>query len=249
MATQSRIVTILELMASEGPTLTPEQLMQRLRVSRATVFRDLQPLVRSGLIQRIGTHGYTLGPRIVELDRQIRIHDPLLVAAGELPSDLVRRTGGSVLICRRHGHSVMCIQEYAGHLARHPLSYQRGRAMPLYRGATSKIVLANLKAAEIEELIRDDPAGLAAAGLGQTAADIRQQLKAWHEAGHVITHSDVDADMTGMAVPILLGQQLLGSLSLVLPTANAPLVTQQRAITLLKSTSRRIEARLMHDAT
>lgn len=244
MSGQDRIVRILEILGAEGHSVTPESLMRALGVSRATIFRDLQPLVRAGLVERLDPVGYSLGPRIVALDRQIRLHDPLLQAAGELPAELVRQTRGSVLICRLHGRSVMCIDAREGALGEHPLSYQRGRAMPLYRGATSQVILACLEAAQIEAMLREDQAAWIAAGLPATLEDALGLFQAWRQAGCVVSHGAIDAGMTGLAVPILLGPRVLGSLSVVLPTDKAGPVDQQRSINLLRSAARRIEARL-----
>lgn len=244
MSGQDRIVRILEILGAEGQSVTPESLMRELGVSRATVFRDLQPLVRAGLVERLDPAGYSLGPRIVALDRQIRLHDPLLQAAGELPAELVRQTRGSVLICRLHGRSVMCIDAREGSLGEHPLSYQRGRAMPLYRGATSLAILACLDASQIQQMLREDRAAWMAAGLPDTLDAALERLQAWRQEGGVVSHGAIDPGMTGLAVPILLGPRVLGSLSVVLPTAKAGPVEQQRSLNLLKSAARRIEARL-----
>ncbi len=238
------MVRILELLAADGPNVTPEALMQQLGVSRATIFRDLQPLVRAGLVERLAPHGYSLGPRIVEFDRQIRLRDPLLQAAGELPAELAHKTQGTVLICRVHGRSVMCIDAREGPLSSQPLSYQRGRAMPLYRGATSRVILAHLPAAQIAQILEDDLHDWRAAGLPASVDKALAQMEAWRQAGHVVSHGEIDAGVTGMAVAIVLGQRVLGSLSVVLPTAHAGPVNQGRALSLLKGAARRIEARL-----
>jgi DNA-binding IclR family transcriptional regulator len=125
------------------------------------------------MLERVADRGYVLGPMVVELDRQIRLADPLLEAADELPGKLAEQTGGTVLLCRFHGSKVMCIHQVKGRNPALSVSYERGRAMPLYRGATSKIILAYLPAA----------AAQAALGLRTQDAGGRRPARRLHAAG------------------------------------------------------------------
>jgi DNA-binding IclR family transcriptional regulator len=158
-------VRILGLFSLERPVITPEWLMQELAVSRASVYRDLGQLAAAGMLERVADRGYVLGPMVVELDRQIRLADPLLQAADELPGKLAEQTGGTVLLCRFHGSKVMCLHQVKGRNPALSVSYERGRAMPLYRGATSKIILAYLPAAQLKQLWASERKTLVAAGL------------------------------------------------------------------------------------
>ncbi|MBL0419653.1 HTH domain-containing protein [Ramlibacter sp. AW1] len=243
MTERHRMLRILEAFSLEQPIVTPAALMAHLGASRATIYRDLQQLAAAGLIERVDTRGYALGPRIVELDRQIRLADPLLQAAGELPAVLARDTNGIVLLCRLHDNKVMCILEVTEPDAPIQSSYQRGRAMPLYRGATSKAILAQLSRVQLGELVANDSRALDDAGLPHSADDLYEALAPLREQGHVVTREEVDSAVMGLAVPLLSGRRLLGSLSVVIPSP-ASLATEARALTLLKSASRRIEARI-----
>ena len=143
MPSTHRILRVLNAFTPQRAEISPEWLMADLGASRASIYRDLQQLSRVGLIERVSERGYSLGPKIVELDRQIRHSDPLLRSAAEIPEQLARTTGGRVLICRLHDDKVLCIQDTSGQHAPCAVSYERGKAMPLYKGATSKIILRN----------------------------------------------------------------------------------------------------------
>lgn len=243
----SRALQILGLFTVEQPVLSVEWLVGHLGVSRASVYRDIQDLVLAGLLEKVDARGYALGARIVELDRQIRLGDPLLHAAGPLPQQLARESGGTVLLCRLHARTVLCILEVTGSAPGLTVSYERGRAMPLYRGATSKILLAHLPAARLRQLIEVDADAMREAHLPLTMAALQEALAPMRAQGHVVTHGEVDADAVGVAVPILDNTRLLGSLSVVLPAPGFTPTTEQRALALLKSCARRIEARLETD--
>lgn len=243
----SRALQVLGLFTVERPVLSVEWLVERLGVSRASVYRDIQDLVLAGLLEKVDARGYALGARIVELDRQIRLGDPLLHAAGPLPQQLARESGGTVLLCRLHARTVLCILEVTGSAPGLTVSYERGRAMPLYRGATSKILLAHLPPARLRQLLELDAEAMAAARLPLNLPDLQNALAPLRTQGHVITRGEVDANAVGLAAPLLDNTRLLGSLSVVLPATRFTRTTEQRVLSMLKSCTRRIEARLEND--
>ena len=54
---------------------------------------------------------YSLGPRIIEMDLQIRLTDPLLMASHGVLEGLVEEIGHSALLCTAFDDSVLCIAE------------------------------------------------------------------------------------------------------------------------------------------
>lgn len=92
MANVNRVLRILGMFDLSRPVITPEWLVEQLGVSRASVYRDLGQLASAGMLERVPDRGYVLGPMVVELDRQIRLADPLLQAAEELLGRLAEET-------------------------------------------------------------------------------------------------------------------------------------------------------------
>lgn len=244
MTQPHRLLRILEAFAEHHDSLTPEQLMALLDASRASIYRDLQQLVQAGLVERIEGRTYTLGPRIVELDRRIRQADPLLHASHDLLPELARHTGGTVLLCRWHLDRVLCIQQATPPEAASASSYERGRAMPLYRGATSRAILVNLPVRRLQELLRRDRAALVEAGLPTEIDALARHLSRERDAGHVISRGEVDPGVVGLAVALRQGERLLGSLSVVLPEATLTGLLEKAALVELQRCARRIEGRL-----
>jgi DNA-binding IclR family transcriptional regulator len=247
MPNTHRILRVLNAFTPERSEISPEWLMAELGASRASIYRDLQQLSRVGLIERVSDRGYSLGPKIVELDRQIRQSDPLLRSAAEIPEQLARATGGTVLICRLHDDKVLCIQDTPGPHAPSTVSYERGRAMPLYRGATSKIILAHLSAKKVTDLFVKEQAAMRAAGLANSLDELHALLKQWRSEGSVTTEADIDPHTVGSAVALLHGKQVLGSLSVVLPNTAITPEKHIRNLRELRSAARRIEARMAAD--
>lgn len=236
-----RILTLFDL---DRAVLSPDWLMEQLGASRASVYRDLKQLTQAGLIERVDDRGFVLGSRIVELDRQIRLADPLLKAAGDLPNQLAKETNGTVLLCRLHINTVLCILNVSCLQQDTPISYERGRAMPLYRGATSKVILSQLPLVQLRDLIQHDHASITKSGLPNKAEELYESLAPLREQGYVVTKGEVDSQAVGFAVALLSGKRLLGSLSVVLPISQLTSTVHTRTLSLLQSTARRIEARL-----
>ena len=247
MASHNRMLSILGLFSLARPVITPEWLVTELAVSRASVYRDLGQLAGAGLLERVPGRGYVLGSRVVELDRQIRLGDPLIQAAGELLERLADESGGAVLLCRFHGNRVLCIEQATSSKARLPvlsISYERGRAMPLYRGATSKIILACLPHTQLKTLWALERSALVAAGLPDDFVQLCNVLGTIRDTGHYITEGEVDPNAVGFAVPLRDGEHLLGSLSVVMPAATLTLAARKTTLRRLQSAARRIEGRL-----
>src|SRR6266704_1854791 len=92
MSSAERLIGALALFTSKRPAWTPEKAAQALGVSRASAYRYFLLLYEAGFIEADSGNGYTLGPRIVELDRQIRLSDPLVQTAVDEMVNLAKKT-------------------------------------------------------------------------------------------------------------------------------------------------------------
>jgi len=239
-----RTFQILSMFSLETPVLHPSALMRAFGVSRASIYRDLQALEQAGLLERVAGQGYVLGPQVVELDRQVRLADPLLKAAGVRLRELAQRLEAVVLLCRVHGKKVLCIHQEAPDGGANAVSYERGRAMPLYRGATSRIILANLDEAQLRDLWESDAEALQASGLATSWPGFLDALKPLKEQRYCATHSEVDAGMAGLAVPLMEGKRVLGSLSVVLPVERVKQTPSRHVLSMLFRVADTMEASL-----
>jgi len=243
MTTTGKVLQVLRLFNEERKQLRAADVVEILGVSSATAYRYMADLEEAGLIERSSINQYVLGPTIVELDRQIRVNDPLLAAAGDIMKTLSERTGGTALLSRLHGRKVVCVHQVRGRFSPVEVSYERGRAMPLYRGATSKIILAHLDADTLRELTTTDAAHLRKAGL-PTSFDALSEALARLRADKVCaTAGEVDREAMGWATAIHHGKHLLGSLSVVMSRATPNPNPKAIADQLLRA-ALRIEGRL-----
>jgi len=244
-----RLLSVLGLFTVERPQWTVEDAAERLRVSAPTAYRYFKRLTKAGLITPVAGAGYTLGPAIIQLDRQIQISDPMLQAARGVMHDLIGHAAESsiLLLCRLFHDRVMCVHQVFGRGPQEPVSYERGRLMPLFGGATSKVILAHLPSRKLKSLFAGNAAEIAQAGFGETFEAFRGTLAAIRRAGVVVTHGEIDAGRVGVAAPVFdRDRAILGSLSFALSAGRADEALIERLQPLIKSGARTIERLMNH---
>ena len=212
-----RMIGILDLFEGNAFRWTVEQLHDRLGFTRSTLYRYLKVLTDAELLTSLPDVGYSLGPRIIELDYNIRRQDPLILASRPVMSELVQEVPGIALLCRRYRDKVLCVHQEQSTAAIHS-TYERGRARPLLRGAASRIILAHLPTPKIKRLFEEQPAEFAAAGLGGTPSEVSAVLKGIRQTGWDQTTGQVTPGIVGIAAAIFDSRNnVVGSLSISIP--------------------------------
>src|SRR3954454_20134412 len=90
---------ILDLFTEADPVWSTAAIIEALDASRSTGYRYIKTLHEAGLLTTPRSGYYALGPRIIEMDLQIRLTDPLLLAGQGVLEELVDKIGHSALLC------------------------------------------------------------------------------------------------------------------------------------------------------
>ncbi len=241
---------LLGLFSLEQPAWTVEQIAPKLGVAVSSAYRLVGRLGKAGLVDAVTPGRYVLGPAIIQLDRQIQLTDPLVHAAGPVMDYLVgfAPEGSIILLCRAFRDAVLCVHQVSRG-PRAPSSYERGRPRPLFRGATSKAILAFMPRRVLKRLYGTRAREIQEAGLGGTWKEFLSKLRVWRVAGHVLANSEVDKGRYGIAAPVLGGdRKAMGSLSFVLDASKADERTVHRLIPMVMSAAREIERSMLESA-
>lgn len=217
MATD-RALGVLGLFSLEKPIWTADEVAVRLEVSISSAYRYLSNLMEIGLVATAGAGRYVLGPAIIQLDRQIQLTDPMLQLARPVMEELIgyAPAGSVMLLCRAFADSVLCVHQVLGPGPQSVISYERGRPMPMFRGATSRIILAYQQTRTLQAIYHKHADEIRAAGLGDDWATFRQALSQLRRAGHAVSHGQIDRGRVGLAAPVLNEDgRAIGSLSYV----------------------------------
>ena len=216
-----RALDVLDLIGEDRPTVSQEFVAESLALTRSTAYRYLKLLCDSGMLVQLGRGRYSLGPRIIELDRKIQMSDPLLAAGRIVMPQRVDALPESVLVlCGLWGDRVICLhQEEAKKQDGEGFAIRRARGLPfpLFKGAASLSILANLPNPRIKSLYLRYSGQIAEAGLGATWADFRKRMSSMRRDGHVVTEGTFDSGLVAVSAPVLTSEgQVIGSLTRVL---------------------------------
>ncbi|WHS58270.1 IclR family transcriptional regulator [Pseudomonas sp. G2-4] len=212
-----RMLRVLDLFTEENPIWAVDDMGGALGFTRSTIYRYVRELAEANLLFQVEAGRYALGARIITWDRQLRLSDPLVRAAQSLEPNLPQWSEQQVwLICRLFKDQVVCIHQH-GDLFRE-VSYSRGSPRPLFLGATSKAILANMTARQHSQLFLDHPDEVRSSSLGQTWEQFRRALQLLRRQGYVASAGEVDPGVYGLAAPIFDSDgKVVGSISCVRP--------------------------------
>jgi len=198
------MLSILRLFCPEKPSWTVVEAAEALGIAGSTTYRHFRALSDAGLIVAYAAGRYSLGPAIIEYDRQIRALDPLITAAKPVMQKLARsmQHPGVVLLCRIYRDRVMCVDQASGSTPQELVSYERGRPMPLFRGAASKIIFAHLPARRTRALYERFASEIAEVGLGRNWDELKSQLRALRGEIVAVTRGELDAGMIGLSAAV-----------------------------------------------
>lgn len=197
-----RILAILDLFTEERAEWLPDEMMEALGYSRPTLYRYLKTLKDAGFLAALPGAGYTLGPRVTELDFLMRRADPLIAAGQDLLRGMAEDHAASVFLVRWYRRKLLCIASEDRAIEARS-SYPRGRPMPLGRGAISRAIAAFLPAKERMRLIEAYLDEFTTLGIGTTIDDVLTELKQVRRDGVAVAWGEVTPGLVGVAAPIL----------------------------------------------
>jgi DNA-binding IclR family transcriptional regulator len=239
------MLQILELFSETEPVWSTNAIIEALDTSRSTGYRYIKTLHEAGLLNAVHSGHYTLGPRIIEMDLQMRLTDPLLLASHGVLEDLVDKIGHSALLCTVYRDSVLCVSE-----CRAPNSpenrFSRGQRRPLFQGAISKVILAHLPHHRLKALYPRQRHEIENAGLGNDWSTFRANLGKIKKDGYSLTVGEFNPGVYGVAAPILTDQKTaLGSVGTAWDERERRDVDVEQAVLAIKQAATTISERLM----
>jgi len=217
MSQPERLLAILQLFEDERPIWTVEDISVALGTSISTTYRHVRSLVQAGFLDPATGAGYALGPGFIRYDRILRQHDRLIHLAEPVMKNLLACTNrqATVILCRRFKDCVMCVHEIQGDQAKHTTSYERGVAMPMFLGATSKVILANLPDRTLKSVYLANEQTVRRVLKAADWRAFRDQFREIRLAGYALTDSEVAEGRIGLAAPISRDGQVVAGISLV----------------------------------
>ncbi|HLV59551.1 MAG TPA: IclR family transcriptional regulator [Natronosporangium sp.] len=239
--TADRAIQLLLLYDDDRPVLTAAEVAERLGMSRSTTYRYLQSLRAAGMLEE-DARGFRLGMRIFQLAHIARKGLGLSEVALPVMRRLAEQTGETVLLTRRVGHRVVCLErEESTHHLR--LSYERGQILPIHAGASGLVLLAWLTAQELDEVLRAAPLEQFTPSTTTDPQVLRARLAEIRKVGYCVTFGERDPGVVGVAAPVR-GRHgaVVAGLSVVMPQPRMDVDMLQSTIDLVTTSAEEIGA-------
>jgi len=229
MAGLDRFVEILRLFNQEKPDWTIQEIADATGVPASTVYRTVRELVGQGFLDPSREAHYRLGAVFIEFDRRLRISDPLIREGESMLGDVLSavQVPCVAVIARLYGDQVICVADSRVPGTTIETSYERGRPMPLLRGATSKTILAQLTRARLRKVLKN-------AGHGSPQDDIVSALASIRRQGYAITRGEVDTGLVGISVPVFSPESAINaSMSIIIRAADSNESVERRLLMII----------------
>ncbi|MFF1379671.1 IclR family transcriptional regulator [Streptomyces sp. NPDC058308] len=199
-STADRALDILLMFDDDQLVLPATEVAKHLGVARSTAYRYLQSLTSNGFLEESEGSGFRLGPRVLDLARLARKGVGLSDLARPVMRDLVERTGMPVLLTRRTGAAVVCLEREEASTALR-LSYERGQVLSVNAGAAALALLAWAPEAELDTLLAT-PLPRYTDATHTEPGELRAHLAVIREQGYAVGRGELDPDVLGIGAPV-----------------------------------------------
>ena len=207
-----RALVVLATLAQQGRPLTATELLGKTGLSQSTLYRQLISLKRWGFVLEVEGR-YAPGPLSLQLALGFDMASHLAQQARQEMQMLAQQSQESVgLVVAVNGQAI-CIDMIESRQALR-CSFEKGRSVPLEKGASAKCLLAHMSEAAVSASL-----GAPSAEPDQKRSELLAELGAIRKAGFVVSDGEVDAGVWGVSAPLFaMGQQAVGALTLMAPS-------------------------------
>lgn len=217
MSSTSKMLTILDLFTEKRINISIEDVTEHLNISIPTGYRYLKELCEVGLLAKVESNSYILGPKIIKLDYQIRKIDPIIRLGRPILKELVNLIGGEALISNIYNDEIINVHSEKSSDFNHDLTYSRGNPHPLYKGATSKIIISHFTKTKLRKVYEEYEKNIKEEDIASSWEAFHKKLVEYKKQEYAIAYGELDSSMVGIAAPIFIDNQIVGAITLVIP--------------------------------
>lgn len=192
----ARALAIFDVFDQEHLSLSLHEMVMRLDMPKATVFRLVNTLEKSGFLVRLDNQQYCLSHKLTRLAGLVLASVSMRDIARPVMREVNRLTGETITLNIIDGHNRLCID--AVDTPSPLMSIARpGDRVPLLYGATSRILLAYMSSEEREQVLAAIPESAQA-----DRVTMERELQRFVRQGYALTRSQRVQGVTAIAVPV-----------------------------------------------
>ncbi|MCK1983590.1 MULTISPECIES: IclR family transcriptional regulator [Peribacillus] len=233
MSSLQKMLRILDLFTIDQQVISLDNIVDKLNISIPTAYRYIKELIDAGLLAKVESGEYILGPKIIKLDRFLRSSDPIINKGKRYMHELAELTGLVVLLSNIYNDEIINIYTIPSAGRKINIKYDRGTPQPLFRGSTSRIIVANLPRNRLIRLYNEHNSHIEEIGIGSSWQQFYSYFSKIKREGYSLSHGELDDDISGIAAPIFFGSQIIGSLTIALNTSQIEIFNMDKMISLL----------------
>ena len=205
-----RTLAILEAFEERKRSLTLRELAECCDIPVSTCHSLVHTLLnRSYLYQTSRRKDLYPTRRILDLAANIVAHDPYLERMGPFLEQLRTETQETVILGKRQKDQILYLEVLESpQTIRY--SSRAGEFKPLHSTCIGKVMLGSLKPAELSALFKKQPLNKVTSSTITAQSRLVEDLAVSMERGYFMTRGENVADVTAIAVPVRVNNELLG---------------------------------------
>lgn len=212
-----RALAILKCFNENQKKMSLMDFVEMVDLNKSTTYRILTNLVEMGFIEQENDGEYTVGHELFRLGSLCNNNDILKKAAHEALLELNALTGETVVLTKYKNGILTCVDKIESD---QPLriTSNLGANIPMLMGATGKSVASCICGEMLDFCIESQKQS--GCPIPEDVPRLREQLKEIKEQGYCVTESELNQDVTALAVPLINRSGLpLGSISVIGPSS------------------------------
>jgi DNA-binding IclR family transcriptional regulator len=231
--TSERVLMVLRTVAEYGRPVSASELIHTSGLNKSTVYRLLASLRRWGFVMESDAM-YAPGPACLQMALNFDAVTLLSLHANDAMMALRDATQETVAVTVVMQQQAVCISMLEPRQSLR-CSFEKGRSLPLHRGATAKCLLAHLPVPVSQHILKAHFSNM----FERVAHE--KELLSIVQQGYACSENEVDAGVWGISAPIFSpNQQLLGALTLMAPVIRTQ-NKHQRLIEETLSAAKRVQ--------
>jgi DNA-binding IclR family transcriptional regulator len=240
-STADRALDILGMFSDEVAVVSAAEVAARLGVARSTGYRYLQSLVANRYLEEAPSGGFRLGLRVLELARLARRTHGLSEIAAPVLTELAASVDETVLLTRRVGDVVVCLDRAESDVHRVRISYERGATLPVNAGASALVLLAWGDPSEVRSVLLGTRLQKFTPATLTDVEELTARLDRIRHDGYSITRSELDHDVLGIAAPIRDGRdRVVAAVSVAAVASRVSVQLEAAILDAVRDAARRI---------
>ena len=219
-----RVLALMLAFSADRNTLTAREMAAATGIALPSVYRYITLLRETGLLAGDERGSYRLSARLIGLARAAEAAESLIDVADPVMNQLAADNQETVILVRLIGRSAVCVHRVES-AQRLRISFEPGQPLPLYRGASARLLLSGLA----PEIRREYLAPLAERDQ-QAAARLEEQIIVAGQRGWAVSEEEIDKGIWAASAPVMQGKRMVAVLTVPSPLVRAPASLQDQRL-------------------